>query len=146
MTRKEKEKILYKYCKSKKCKCEKCTLNHTNFKWSTECFDCFDTGYKCASFKEISDHELNKALKLIQDSKDLDKAHDTSKLKEAINHPHYYNDGKIEVIDFIEDKKLGFHLGNAVKYIARAGKKYKDKEAEDIKKAIWYLNRYLGGK
>ncbi len=32
---------------------------------------------------------------------------------------------------------------NAVKYIARAGKKYKDKEAEDIKKAIWYLNRYL---
>ena len=47
------------------------------------------------------------------------------------------------MIDFIEDKGLGFHLGNAVKYISRAGKKDKSKEAEDIKKAIWYLNRYL---
>ena len=31
-----------------------------------------------------------------------------------VNHPAHYTDGKIEVIDFIEDKKLGFHLGNAV--------------------------------
>ena len=61
----------------------------------------------------------------------------------AVNHPTYYNDGKIEVIDFIEDKKLGFCLGNAVKYISRAGKKDKNKKAEDIEKAIWYLKRYL---
>jgi hypothetical protein len=60
-----------------------------------------------------------------------------------VNHPSHYNDGKIEVIDFIEDKNLGFCLGNAVKYISRAGKKDKSKEAEDIKKAIWYLNRYI---
>lgn len=58
-----------------------------------------------------------------------------------VNHPEHYNKGKIEVIDAIEDWKLGFHLGNAVKYIARAG--YKGKEKEDIEKAIWYLNRYL---
>ena len=62
---------------------------------------------------------------------------------DPVNKPSHYTDGKIEVIDFIEDKKLGFCLGNAIKYIARAGKKDPTKEREDIKKAIWYLNRYL---
>ena len=60
-----------------------------------------------------------------------------------INHPSYYNDGKIEVIDFIEDKNLGFHLGNAVKYISRAGKKDPEKTIEDLKKAVWYINRQI---
>lgn len=63
--------------------------------------------------------------------------------KEAVNHPSHYNTGKIEVIDFIEDQKLGFCLGNAVKYIARAGKKDTDKTVEDLKKAAWYLNREI---
>lgn len=61
----------------------------------------------------------------------------------AVDHPSYYNDGSIEVIRYIEDKKLGFHLGNAVKYISRAGKKDPNKRIEDIKKAIWYLQRYV---
>lgn len=65
------------------------------------------------------------------------------KYDDPVHHPSHYTDGNIEVIDFIEDKNLGFHLGNAVKYISRAGKKDKSKTAEDIKKAIWYLNRYL---
>ena len=62
---------------------------------------------------------------------------------EAINHPPHYADGKIEVIDFIEDKKLNFNLGNVVKYVARAGKKDKSKEIEDLKKALWYLQREI---
>ena len=60
-----------------------------------------------------------------------------------VNHPSHYTDGKIEVIDFIEDKKLNFHRGNAVKYIARAGKKNPAKEVEDLKKAAWYINREI---
>lgn len=60
-----------------------------------------------------------------------------------INHPSHYADGKIEVIDFIEDKKLPFHLGNVIKYISRAGKKSPDTELEDLKKAQWYLSRYI---
>lgn len=60
-----------------------------------------------------------------------------------VNHPAHYTDGSIEVIDFIEDKKLGYHLGNAVKYISRAGKKDPAKTAEDLRKAVWYLNRYI---
>jgi hypothetical protein len=38
---------------------------------------------------------------------------------------------------------LGFHLGNAVKYIARAGKKDPNRLREDLEKARWYLDRAL---
>lgn len=64
-------------------------------------------------------------------------------VNDPVNHPSHYTDGKIEVIDFIEDKKLGFHLGNAVKYISRAGKKDPAKTIEDLKKAIWYIQRQI---
>lgn len=60
-----------------------------------------------------------------------------------VNHPQHYTDGNIEVLDFIEDKKLNFHRGNAVKYICRAGKKSKETEIEDLQKAVFYLNREI---
>ncbi len=60
-----------------------------------------------------------------------------------VNHPSHYTDGKIEVIDYIEDKKFDYCLGNAIKYISRAGKKNKDKEIEDLQKAVWYINRRI---
>lgn len=63
-----------------------------------------------------------------------------------VNKPAHYNSGKIEVIDAIEDWQLGFHLGNVIKYISRAGKKDSNKELEDLKKAAWYLNRYIENK
>lgn len=59
-----------------------------------------------------------------------------------VNHPAHYNAGKIEVVEFIEDQKLGYHLGNAIKYICRAGKKQSSPEIEDLDKAIWYLRRH----
>ena len=62
---------------------------------------------------------------------------------DIVNHPSHYTDGKIEVIDFIEDKGLNFHRGNAIKYIARAGKKNPEKEVEDLKKALWYIDREI---
>ena len=65
-------------------------------------------------------------------------------INDPVSHPAHYTDGKIEVIDFIEDKGLNFHRGNAVKYIARAGKKDPTKEIEDLKKARWYLDREIG--
>lgn len=64
-----------------------------------------------------------------------------SKKVDMVNHALHYNQGKFEVIDVIEDWGLGFHLGNAVKYIARA--KHKGNQEEDLRKAIWYINRYL---
>jgi len=62
---------------------------------------------------------------------------------DVVNHPSHYTDGKIEVLDFIEDKKLGFHLGNVVKYVARAGKKDPEKTIEDLEKAEFYLKRKI---
>lgn len=64
-------------------------------------------------------------------------------MSDNVNHPAHYTDGKIEVIDFIEDKNLNYHRGNAVKYIARAGKKDPAKEIEDLRKASWYINREI---
>lgn len=56
-----------------------------------------------------------------------------------VNNPLHYTQGKYEVIDVIEDWQLDFALGNAIKYIARA--EHKGKYKEDLKKAIWYLQR-----
>lgn len=58
-----------------------------------------------------------------------------------VNHPQHYTFGNIEVIDAIEDWGLGYHLGNVIKYVARAG--HKNNELEDLKKAQWYLARYI---
>ena len=62
------------------------------------------------------------------------------KPKEAVDHPAHYNSGNIEVIDAIEDWKLGFCDGNVVKYVARHRHK---NGLEDLKKARWYLNRLI---
>lgn len=63
------------------------------------------------------------------------------KKEDVINHPSHYTRGNIEVIDFIEDQQLPYHLGNVIKYIARAG--HKGDKLEDLKKARWYLDRYI---
>ena len=60
-----------------------------------------------------------------------------------VNYPSHYTDGNIEVMDFIEDKQLNFAKGNVIKYVSRAGKKDPNKELEDLKKAMWYLNREI---
>ena len=73
-------------------------------------------------------------------------------MSDMINHPQHYTLGKIEVIDFIEDKGLNFNLGNVVKYVARAGHKKSSgksmdaKALEDLKKAQWYLNREISSR
>jgi len=56
--------------------------------------------------------------------------------------PTYYKRGSCDVWDFIREQGLNFHLGNAIKYIARAGHKTKSK-IEDIEKAIHYLENEL---
>ena len=55
--------------------------------------------------------------------------------------PIYYTRGKVEVWDFIRDQQLNYHLGNAIKYICRAG--YKDDKISDLQKAIHYLDNEL---
>lgn len=55
--------------------------------------------------------------------------------------PTYYRRGTIQVWDFIRDQELNFHLGNAIKYICRAG--HKESKVADLKKAIHYLQNEL---
>lgn len=57
--------------------------------------------------------------------------------------PKHYTLGKIETWDFILDQKLNYCRGCALKYIVRAGKKDKNKEIEDLNKAIQYIYREI---
>jgi hypothetical protein len=62
----------------------------------------------------------------------------------AIDHPqHYRKDSGYEAIDVIEAWGLGFSLGNALKYISRAGHKDPVKMVEDLEKAKWYIEREI---
>ena len=66
-------------------------------------------------------------------------------MSDNVNHPSHYGgeDNPYEAIKVIEAWNLGFCLGNAVKYISRAGKKDKFKTTEDLEKAVWYLQREI---
>jgi hypothetical protein len=69
---------------------------------------------------------------------------DSSAQVEAINHPsHYGGDTVYEAIKVISAWGLGFCLGNALKYICRAGRKQNTSALEDLRKAAWYLNREI---
>ena len=65
----------------------------------------------------------------------------TSPRGDAVNHPPHYNHGGMETIDYIESLGIGFEfcVGNAIKYLSRAG--YKDDIVQDLCKALWYIDR-----
>ena len=89
----------------------------------------------------VSREEIEKGAKPIEKQEEETSMQKTN-VSNAVEHPSYYQ-GKIEVIDFIEDKHLGFNLGNCVKYISRCHLKHKDNPVEDLKKARWYLDREI---
>ena len=64
-----------------------------------------------------------------------------AKKVDNVNQPHHYNIGNIPVIDFIDDKELGFNDGNVVKYVVRSP--HKGRTIEDLEKAEWYLKRHI---
>ncbi|UBI10011.1 DUF3310 domain-containing protein [Corynebacterium coyleae] len=65
-------------------------------------------------------------------------------MADSVDHPdHYQTDSGLEAIDVIEAFfPDNFHLGNAFKYLARAGKKTED-PVEDLEKAVWYIQRFM---
>lgn len=64
-------------------------------------------------------------------------------MSDPVNHPPHYGGeaDPYEAIKVIEAWGLGFHIGNVVKYLSRAGKK--GAAVEDLKKARWYLDREI---
>ena len=62
---------------------------------------------------------------------------------DMINHPPHYRRGGLECLDVIEKLDWGYHLGNMLKYVWRAGRKDPMTELEDLKKGRFYLNRHI---
>ena len=104
--------------------------------------DC--SGIEC---NECPFEDLNSSCQALKPNENIERANKyLNKNNEPIptdnvNNPTHYNTGIIEVITVIEDWKLNFNLGNAIKYIGRC--EHKNNKKEDIKKAIWYLEREL---
>lgn len=128
---------------SKELTCEGCntTFVHTKEKaqgrWPKYCPECLPKYSKVPKKKEVDVTLANMVANTLEEPEVK-----VVELKEdVINHPSHYTRGKIEVIDFIEDQQLPYHLGNVIKYVARAG--YKGDKLEDLKKARWYLDRYI---
>ena len=126
----EKREWLVEYCDNMNC-CDDCPLN--------------DVFVQCA-FMSFTDEDMF-SDEWVEDAYDI--AFCNEQLKEEINHPDRYAGGKFECIDvmldvFGADAVKHFCILNAFKYIWRAEKK---NGIEDIKKAVWYLNKYieLGG-
>jgi hypothetical protein len=93
---------------------------------------------------EMSETKKPFELKTILRS-DVKKMSENQQNYEYVNHPQHYGggDNTYEVIKVIEATEMDFHLGNAYKYIARAGKKETNKEVQDLRKAIWYIERKI---
>jgi predicted DNA-binding transcriptional regulator AlpA len=92
--------------------------------------------------------------RVIYDSEDVDEwlsrcqveeKESTESRQDIINNPPHYTEGReIEPISVIEDWQLEYHLGQALKYISRAGrKKGNNSLSQDLNKAIWYLERRI---
>lgn len=135
---------------SKTITCEGCgeTFIHTKEKaqgrWPKYCPECSPKYSKVPKKKEVvvelvEQNIDEEAMQTITEK--ITQTFAESKNEDVINHPSHYTMGKIEVIDFIEDQQLPYHLGNVIKYIARAG--HKGDKLEDLKKARWYLDRYI---
>lgn len=129
---------------SKELTCEGCGVTFVHKKekakgrWPKYCPDCLPKYSKVPKKKEETVQTIaEKIVKAIEEQE----VKVTLKKEDVINHPSHYTRGNIEVIDFIEDQQLPYHLGNVIKYIARAG--HKGDKLEDLKKARWYLDRYI---
>lgn len=108
------------------CKCvfDSVQSEAKNYHWGLEVCSLCDSPYRPDMLERIGKYEDDKRSS-----------------PEAVDHPSHYQSDKFEVIDIIEAFNLGFNLGNAVKYILRAGKK--DNFTQDLEKAMWYLNREI---
>ena len=126
MTIAEKQKAVNDYCIEHPCKT--CKLRGV---WADAPFR------DCLPICLASEKELDWALSIINSKTEPDN----------VNHPKHYESGKYECIDVMvetqgEEAVKAFCLCNAFKYIYRCTKKHAT-PVEDVKKAIWYLNKFL---
>lgn len=95
------------------------------------CPNCAEVCHACACARDIARDAAEQARR---------RADVIAATDDPVTSPaHYKTDAGMEAVDVMEAFNLGLHLGNAVKYILRAGKK--DDYAQDLRKAIWWLQR-----
>lgn len=100
--------------------CDICPMSSTNTK----------DGYTCGTRRPLDNIRI--ALEYLKEN---------NPPSDTVKSLSYYNMGDIEVIEVIEDWKLNFNLGNAIKYIARC--EHKGTKKQDLEKAKWYIEREL---
>lgn len=92
------------------------------------------------------------ALKLTKNSWGLVRMDETAKLhwskkmqqEDKINSPNHYTQGKIEVIDFIIDQRMGYLTASAIKYLCRWEHKHKgDGQIDDLRKARFFIEKQI---
>lgn len=137
MSIKTKREILRNYCFNSRCKT--CILKGQE--WTHTLSD--DKNINCLCIENANEEELDKALALIHGDNNLSK----EKVREIFGidpiKPNYYNDSKITPFNVIDDWCLDFYLGNAVKYIKRAGKKKDNSRLQDLKKIREYVDQEI---
>ena len=92
------------------------------------------------------------AFKLTKNSWGLVRMDETAKLhwskkmqqEDKINSPNHYTQGKIEVIDFIIDQRMGYLTASAIKYLSRWEHKHKgDGQIDDLRKARFFIEKQI---
>lgn len=104
-----------------------------------------DSCVKLKDFTAIGDIHWNYSTDMIKPYKP--KKEDKMIESGTVNHPSHYNQGNIEVIDYLEDQLsedefYGFCIGNVLKYVSRAKHK-RETPLEDLKKSKFYLERII---
>lgn len=92
---------------------------------------------------ETFDNWFNANLKDTQHKTEWAKVLTCSAVQSDSITPEHYNSTKISTFDVVKDWNLNFFLGNVVKYIQRAGKKERNSELQDLKKARKYLDAMI---
>lgn len=103
--------------------------------WCDQC-SCGWLGFSDSStvFDEVAIDHVREAHRHV-------KGEDEPEKGDPVDHPAHYTAYPVEVIELTEH--LSFCRGNAVKYLARAGKKEGADELEDLRKAAWYVDREI---
>ena len=122
--------VIKKYGDISQCKCVGIDCKDCPFSMCNE-----NDGYVCFKRKNEDNFKIAQEQLRIYECKSKFKQDDN------VNSPTHYNIGKIEVIEAIEDWKLNFNLGNAIKYIARC--EHKENKKQDLEKAKWYIEREI---
>ena len=99
---------------------------------------------KIKKFNEASSVYTNEERKKFATNKVL-KTHEKAfeQLDNMFHPPHYGGEKTYEVIKVLEAWNIDFHLGSAIKYIYRSGKKNVKTEIKDLEKAKWYIQRKI---